>query len=328
MKLKRKKNPQGDVINGIHFVIAPLIQEHVYAEQGYGGKRVSPVINDIYHLIREFSEILNKKFPAIKNRVPLIVFQEFDQFQRIQSIVGLYKSSNIIQLKSDYDPYLFKLRYLFHELGHFVFRKYLSQDAINYFNKYVESTTVKLNLNKIMQIWSTHVLAQKNLPQKLEKLEIEIDDLNRFTELYYEFASDQELKKLEIEKRKLDKKYEELLSFKQEFSIKYPILTTILSRTFIFNTNDHIFRSAKEYSKYLRKHIEDLKKYVREEDLEKTEFERVKNALYRRRSPTFYDINPEEVFCEIFANYMLYGNRALMYNENYQVLKTIFPELR
>lgn len=104
MKLKRKKNPQGDVINGIRFIIAPLTQEHIYAQQGFGGKPVSPVLNDIYHLIKEFSEVLDKKFPVIKNRVPLIVFQEFDQFSRARGVAGRYLPSNIIQLKSDYDP--------------------------------------------------------------------------------------------------------------------------------------------------------------------------------------------------------------------------------
>lgn len=215
-------------------------------------------------------------------------------------------------------------------MGHFVFEKYLSQDAINYFNKYIESTTVKLNLNKIMQIWSTHVLAQKNLPQKLEKLEIEIDELTRFIDDFGEFLPDEDVTLYRIKIKKLNNEYEELFSFKEKFEVKYPILMTILDRIIRFDLPESkYFKSAKEYSKYLRKHIKYLKESLsRDEDIEGGTYQGVKNYLHRRRSPTLYDINPEEVFCEIFANYMLYGNRALMHNENYQVLKTILPELK
>ena len=45
------------------------------------------------------------------------------------------------------------------------------------------------------------------------------------------------------------------------------------------------------------------------------------------KPPSSYLINHEEIFCEMFANYMMYDLR-LLHSDNYRILKTLIPELR
>ena len=239
-KKKLRKNPILHVVDGIKYEI-----------------KDRPMY-DVFRLISNFSEIIDKKFPSVKNKIPLIIFENINTGEE-----GLYYYiRNEISMSSDLNHD--HLRMLFHELGHFVYTKYLNKNNSAYFNNYVNSQIKELNLLKLKQLLIKYGL--KDMSIKFPLLYVLITSL-RFSIWFNYF----------IEKTEYDG----------------PI-------------NDQMFIELIDF-------IISLKK-----DFKETFF--IKPA-------SNYMPDNEEIFCEIFANYMMYDKR-LLHSDNYIMLKQILPELR
>lgn len=243
-KKSKFRNPQKYIatrsVNGINYEILDL-----------------PDFDEI-SLLRKFSKIIDEKFPRIKNKIPLIVFK------KIGDKGGYYHyDDNYIEINSDNDNLNnVSLRYLFHELGHFIYDKYLSETELKEFGKYINSN-------------------RKN---------IDLLDLSRKFEKY-------DLDKLRIE---------------------YPFEFVIISS----------LQDTKDF-KYYIKYVDQKDKYAPFSSEFIDWFTIRNNKKYRvfDKPPSDYIINKEEIFCEIFANYMMYNIR-LLHSDNKRILRYVLPELR
>lgn len=237
---KKKRNPVLRSINNIKYEI---IDQPVYDE---------------HNLIEKFSKILDKKLPSVKNKIPLILFEKLDKY-------GSYPySENVIKLASNEDnSNNIMLRYLFHELGHFIYDKYLSNQALKEFDKYINRNRKPIDLDKVSYLF--------------EKLTID------------------------------------------EFRINHPVEFVIVAN----------LENTKEF-KYYKNNINSKDKYAPySPDFLDWFIIGKKGKQYKEfiKPPSNYIPTKEEIFCEIFANYMMYDLR-LLHSDNYRILRYVLPELR
>lgn len=239
-KNKKRRNPVLRSISGVKYEIIDLPKFDEYA------------------LIEKFSNIIDRKLPSIKNKIPLILFKDIEDW-------GYYdENDNVIEItSSEGNINNVILRYLFHELAHYVYRKYLSNYAIKEFDKYVNRNKKPIDLNRVSYLF--------------EKLDID------------------------------------------KFRAKHPIEYIVIGN----------LKITKDF-KYYKENIDKKDKYapyspdfldwfiIRNKDKQHKEF---------IKPPSEYIINKEEIFCEIFANYMMYDLR-LLHSDNYRILRYIIPELR
>lgn len=239
-KRKPRKNPILHVINGVRYEIK------------------NTPIYDESRLIKDFSKLIDLKFPQIKNKIPLIIFENIQTgengvYYYVYNEIGVHS-----KLESN------QLRVLFHELGHFTYQKYLDSNSINYFNNYVSKQTKQLNILKLKELLKKYGL--KDLSLKFPLVYTFIVSL-RFTVWFDVF----------IERTRYDGPIDTELFLN--------LIDFIIS---LSNSNKEIF-FTKPASAYMP--------------------------------------DDEEIFCEIFANYMMYDKR-LLHTDNYVILKEILPELR
>lgn len=236
MRRKLKKNPILHIINGIKYEIEDKPE--------FDEERV----------IRIFSDILNSKFPKIKNKVPVIIIKKGEY------LGGYDDDRNLIFLNSEiyatqtsrFPEYTMnKVRTLFHELGHYIFGKFLNKEAINYIEKYVAINRKKINLQKVKTL--------------LDKYGIE------------------------------------------DLRINFPIVYAILIN-------------------FIQVYGYDDKKYTRTEYFNYLLSRGVNEIISFTKPASPYMPYGEEIFCEIFANYMI-AHKNLLHNDNYKMLKIILPEL-
>lgn len=240
---KKRKNPLKYIatrsINGINY--------EILNNPGY----------DEISLLKNFSNILKKKFPSIINKVPLIIFK------RIDKAGYYYNEENYIEIDSDnYNINNITLRILFHELGHFIYNRYLSKDELKEFSKYIAKNKKYINLDKVSKLF---------------------------------------------EKYSLD-----------ELRIKYPF--------------EFVLISSLEDTKEFKYYIENINQKDKDAPFSSEFFDWFilrNNHKYRIfiKPASDYLINNEEIFCEIFANYMMYDIR-LLHSDNYRILRYVLPELR
>ena len=240
MITRKRKNPLHN-INGIRYEIIDLPK--------YDEERV----------IRQFSEILNKKFKVIINYVPLILFKVLKgrvgelNYEPINAdVVNIIMNSNYVNKNN------IVLRFLFHELGHYLFEFYLSDETIDDFQDYVKDNTKRVNISQLIDLIET-------------------------------FSS-------------------------EELKLKYPLQYVLIGS----------FQFSDEYKYYL-KNVKNSEKNVYSLHFLKW-LEKTKIKLFDKPASAYMPDN-EEIFCEIFANYMMYDLR-LLHSDNYRILKVLIPELR
>lgn len=226
---------------------------------------IDPPIFDEEKLIRKFSEILNRKFRVLANKVPLILFKKmkgikgFIEFKRLRGTED--DVSSVIIINPDFpNENNYAVKDLFHEVGHFVYNDYISEDAREDFEYYVNNHRKKVELNIFIELLSNY--------SKEEILEF--DSLNYILIESLKFIDE------------FDYYVNNIRKIKNSFDKSYLIW-------------------LKNYSGY-------------------------KARIFDRPVSSFMP-DSEEIFCEIFANYMMYDLRAL-HSENYRILKQILPELR
>lgn len=240
MITRKRKNPLHN-INGIRYEIIDLPK--------YDEERV----------IRQFSEILNKKFKVIINYVPLILFKVLKgrvgelNYEPINAdVVNIIMNSNYVNKNN------IVLRTVFHELGHYLYEYYLSDEAIDDFQDYVKSNTKRVNIKELVDL--------------------------------LENTSNEELR------------------------LKYPLQYVLIGS----------FQFSDEY-KYYRKNVRNSDNHVFSTHFLLWLSDQKIKLFYKPASS--YMPDNEEIFCEIFANYMMYDLR-LLHSDNYRILKTLMPELR
>lgn len=233
MITRKRKNPILHEIGGIQYEI---IDKPIYNAE---------------ELLNRFSEIINRKFKTIKNHLPLIVFK------RLVARDGELRTNLIIN--SNYKNRNNKLlRTLFHELGHFIYRFYISDDAIEEFNFYIDKNTKKVDIQKLINLVNLY----------------EWDEISKNYSLEY------------------------VLIGSLQFSDEYSYYTKNVKNAEDTNYSIHFLEWLKN----------------------------IKVKLFDKPASAYMP-NSEEIFCEIFANYMMYDLR-LLHSENYRILRQILPELR
>lgn len=293
-KLKRK-NP-GGVINGIRYNIdfkaSPELVGGISKKTAEDWEYVQ--FRDFEYkfirIIEDLSKIINAKFKLIVSKLPTIVltFQDADllkhlkyakeDFNQFDNSIAVYdKLEKIILLNSkflyddyekDWDSNKYKivydhnkiLRILFHEIGHFVYYNYISNESLKFFDSYIFDNIKKLNINKLM------IIVQKypySLQQKFPIIYVIIKSLS------YSLGYDK------------DSLMTLLQRHKQEIGTRFYSFTKPVS-----DMMPYIIKTKKD----------------------------AKNMA-------------EEIFAEMFANYMMYDKHMLS-NDNYKILKIIIPELR
>ncbi len=238
---RKRKNPILRNIGGIKYEI------------------IDPPIYDEEKIIRKFSEILNKKFNSILGYTPLINFNKLKS-----NLDGQFNiNDNLIIINSiveNTNNYL--LRTLFHELGHFIYEKYLSDSAIKEFRNYIRRNTKFLDLEDLILL--------------------------------------------------VEKKSEDIIRLK--CPLKWAFIMSLYGN--------------KEYTYYINE--------ISQKDVDAPFSVDFLSWFYNRKQgklkifnkpPSWYIPNSEEIFCEIFANYMMYDLR-LLHSDNYRILKELLPELR
>ena len=152
MITRKRKNPLHN-INGIRYEIIDLPK--------YDEERV----------IRQFSEILNKKFKVIINYVPLILFKvlrgrvgELNYEPINADVVNIVMNSNYVNKNN------IVLRFLFHELGHYLFEFYLSDETIDDFQDYVKDNTKRVNISQLIDLIETFSSEELKLKYPLRLL--------------------------------------------------------------------------------------------------------------------------------------------------------------
>lgn len=220
---------------------------------------IDPPIFDEEKLIRKFSEILNRKFRVLVNKVPTIVFKDLEGYSAglttfkgnvVESIILCSKRSN----HNDE-----QLRILFHEVGHFVYNNILAEKAIILFEDYVSDNTKKIKIRRFINLLN-----------------------NKYTQ--------------------------------EDIRTEDPVAYVII---------DHL-RNHDLY-KYYNKHISKIKSPLNIDFL--LWVDSFNNLRVFDKPASAYMPDEEEIFCEIFANYMMYDLR-LLHSDNYRILKTLIPELR
>jgi hypothetical protein len=239
--IKRKRKNPLHIINGIRYEIIDLPK--------YDEERV----------VRQFSEILNKKFKVIINYIPLILFKKLRgrigelSYEPINAdVVNIVMNSNYVNKNN------IVLRMLFHELGHYLYRIYLSDEAIDEFQDYIKDNTKRVNISQLIDLTET-------------------------------FSS-------------------------EELKLKYPLQYVLIGS----------FQFGDKYKYYLKNVKNSEKNVYSLHFLEWLSGTKVK--LFDKPASAYIPDN-EEIFCEIFANYMMYDLR-LLHSDNYRILKTLIPELR
>lgn len=241
VKNKKRKNPVLRSINGIKYEI---IDNPKYDE---------------YQLIKKFSEIIDQKFPKIKNKIPLILFEKI----RSDYDGQFSEDDNEISINSFIDNINnHQLRVLFHELGHFIYRLYLSDSAKREFINYIRRNTKVVNIDELI------TLVRKYSEEKI----------------------------------------------KENYSIYWAIIMNLYHN--------------REYAYYIENiNQKDYKAPFSEDFLEWFYNRKDKKFKSFIKPSSHYSPNTEEIFCEIFANYMMYDLR-LLHSDNYRILRYILPELK
>ncbi len=240
MITRKRINPL-HIINGIDYEIIDLPK--------YDEERV----------IRQFSEILDKKFKVIKNKIPLILFKKLKgrvgelNYNSINAdVVNIIMNSNYVNKNN------IVLRMLFHELGHYLYEFYLSDNTIDAFQDYVKDNTKRVNISQLVT-------------------------------LVENYSND-------------------------ELRLKYPLQYVLIGSFYFSDEYKYYLNNVKnsERNIYSIHFLEWLKN--------------IKIKMFDKPASAYMP-NNEEIFCEIFANYMMYDLR-LLHSDNYRILKQLIPELR
>ncbi len=253
LKKRKRKNPILHSIGNIDYEIIDLPE---YDE--------SKLINNI-------SKILERKFKVIINKLPIIIIR------KMSDSLGEYDYNlNEISINTKiYTDWIKNYEYiLLHEIGHFVYDKYLSSESKDYFYSYIRRNIKTINFEKLYNLYEKY--GEEKLKIQFPLIYVLIHSLK------YSNAFDQ---------------YNDLF----ELNIKSPFDKKFLNYI------------IKNYSSFQYRNNE-------------------KRRVFSKPSSSYMlDINEfsydSEIFCEIFANYMIY-DKKLLHNDNYVILKEMLPELR
>lgn len=149
IKSLRRKNPT-EITNGIKW--------YYQSENYINTPKDFKVI--VEKVIYEFGKILKQKLPVIINKVPMIVIEDlmFNKYNGLDHSLAAYDSNNnVIYLngnkikseisKCDINKFV---RYLHHELGHFVYKKYLSEESLERFEEFIDDNMSFQNINVLI----------------------------------------------------------------------------------------------------------------------------------------------------------------------------------
>lgn len=147
IKSFRRKNPT-EITNGIKW--------YYQSENYINTPKDFKVI--VEKVIYEFGKILKQKLPTIINKVPMIVVEDlmFNKYNGRDVAEALFDDKhNVIYVNGEDIKYTLNenkktpnnavinhlspllIKTLFHELGHFIFRKFLDNDAVENFENYI-----------------------------------------------------------------------------------------------------------------------------------------------------------------------------------------------
>lgn len=129
-------------------------------------------------IIYEFGKILKQKFPTIINKVPMIVVEDlmFNKYNKLDFAAAMYKENdNIIYVNGEHFKSEIKdedfnsstieefIKTLFHELGHFIYFQYLSENAVDKFSEYIDDNLDIFNMD-VLIYYSKFPHLQKQFP--------------------------------------------------------------------------------------------------------------------------------------------------------------------
>lgn len=290
--------------------------------QNSSRKGYHPLAKDLFEdIIRSFAKILRKKFPTIIPLVPLIIIENkhFEENYSVKEtsnygIIASYDPpTNLIyvnynefverffyeitSLENKKEIITFYVRFLMHELGHFVWYKYLNiSNAVNwknpkrdYFINYINDHMKNIDLSYLKQ------LAKENSERRLQ--------LN-FTIDYAIIMS--LIARMETDGIKLPPP-------NGRYIPKYLEIYTDNYKNYLKDGKQTMGRTPKGGARTIytfTRPVSDFMPYGK-----KHEEGNVEEDFY------------VEVWAELFANYMMSGINEL-HSGNYKVLKILLPELR
>jgi len=105
-------------------------------------------------LISNVSKILNHKFKYIISKLPVIIFKNLGD----DTLGEYYHDSNEIFVNTIfYDSFIKNYEYIiFHEIGHFLYGHWLSDDVKDYFYAYVQRNTKLINFEKLYKLYDKY----------------------------------------------------------------------------------------------------------------------------------------------------------------------------
>lgn len=154
-KISKKQNPT-EITNGIKWY---------YQSENY--INTPPDFKPIFEkIIYDFGKILKQKFPAVINKVPMIVVEDlmFNKYNQLDFAAGIYREDdNTIYINGNYIKEELKdknfnfsnnieefVKTLFHELGHFIYSQYLSENSIEKFSDYIDDNLDLFNMDVLI----------------------------------------------------------------------------------------------------------------------------------------------------------------------------------
>lgn len=319
---KHKRNP-GYNYEGIKYYfhdkqikyVADLVEEGFINNRP---KKYSYIFNKITDSIKQVSKIITKKFPTIRNKTPTILFVShgFEAGVFASSELDLHiiadgeylYNENLIKINYD-TTYYTMIKNIFHEIGHFLYRKYLSTDAILFYINYITLNSKQITLDSIIDVYDKFNQQENVINKKLIKIRKQIYQLEQqildSQNEHYDDENYEENYDLENDIYDLQSKIYDLEIERSSFEIQYPVENNIINK-------------IKEY----------FDVDIKNEDINPINIKRIEYYLNMFSKPSSdYNKNMEEIFCEIFANYMMYGSNYI-HIDNFKMLRTMIPELR
>lgn len=240
------RNPIIHIVNGVKYEI---VDSPEYDEE---------------KIIKKFSIILDQKFPYIKSKIPLIIFRKRVKYERDflgmwmnnSPKTGEYKKIIINSIFDENTKYQEVLETLFHELGHYIWQMYISENAMWEFKKYIYNNTAYISIEALRNIIIKYSYEQ--IREKFPLIFVIISSL------YHKYT---------------------------------PFYITLDLHVFDIENFNMLLQQGRDYESVFIKPV------------------------------TEYMPDDEEIFCEMFFVYMIYGKKHLN-DDNYKILKLILPELK